>query len=67
MGISASLGRRGRTPPPITHIHSRMPLLLDPDPYRSWLNPNVTERDAIKQTTRPLAQGLLGIGPSVPV
>ena len=44
---------------PIAHIHPRMPLVLDPGSYGAWLDPSLTERDAIKAAVRSRNAGEL--------
>lgn len=40
-------------------IHPRMPLVLDPSCWDAWLDPALTEREAIREATRPLASDRL--------
>jgi len=43
----------------LRHVHSRMPMALDLDCAEAWLDPEATERDAIKAATRRLEPGLI--------
>lgn len=45
--------------PAIAHIHDRMPVVLDPSCWQDWLDPELTDREAIRQIARPLPRGLL--------
>lgn len=41
------------------HIHDRMPLMLSPDRYDSWLDPGTTDRDQLLGLLEPAAPGRL--------
>jgi putative SOS response-associated peptidase YedK len=40
-------------------IHDRMPLMLSPDRYAAWLDPTVTDRDALLELLEPALPGRL--------
>lgn len=42
------------TSPQLAHIHSRQPVVLDPDCRYDWVNPEITEREAVRSIARRL-------------
>jgi putative SOS response-associated peptidase YedK len=45
--------------PQVRAIHDRMPLILDPADYDSWLDPSVTDTEAIVPMLQPMAEPLV--------
>jgi putative SOS response-associated peptidase YedK len=43
----------------VGHIHDRMPLLVEPERYASWLDPTVSDPDDLKALLVPAAPGRL--------
>ena len=43
----------------IKPIHDRMPVILEPEAWDSWLNPEVHDTDQIKTTLLPLSSNLM--------
>ena len=39
----------------LRHIHPRMPTVLAPDCWASWMDPELTERDQVRKAVRPLS------------
>jgi putative SOS response-associated peptidase YedK len=52
-------GDEGEGPRALAEIHPRMPLMLTPDRWDAWLNPAVTEPDALQELLTPPPAGLL--------
>jgi putative SOS response-associated peptidase YedK len=43
----------------VGHVHDRMPLLVEPDRWRAWLNPAEADRDRLIELLVPAAPGRL--------
>ncbi|SFC91072.1 Putative SOS response-associated peptidase YedK [Thiohalospira halophila DSM 15071] len=39
---------------PLTQIHPRQPVVLDPESRRDWLDPERVDREAVREAARPL-------------
>jgi putative SOS response-associated peptidase YedK len=48
-------------------LHDRMPVILSPDEWAAWLDPAVTDREAIIPMLRPLPDGSLRMARIVPL
>jgi putative SOS response-associated peptidase YedK len=43
----------------VADIHDRMPVIVPPDKYDLWLDPDVTDFDAIRDILKPYDPGLM--------
>jgi putative SOS response-associated peptidase YedK len=41
----------------LSSIHDRMPVLLNPDDYRSWLDPGTADAEALRSLLKPYPAG----------
>lgn len=45
----------------IRHVHDRMPVIIEPDDYRFWLDPGIDVVPALKELLRPSAAQLAAV------
>lgn len=48
---------------PIAHIHPRMPLALTPESWQRWLDPELEDRDQLRQAIHPIPADALQAWP----
>jgi len=47
----------------VAQLHDRMPAILDPHDFNTWLDPETTDRDVLRAMLRPAPEGALSIHP----
>ena len=50
----------------LRELHGRMPAILQPDEWATWLDPDVTDGALLERLLRPADDGLLGLQPVSP-